>query len=291
MHFPVSDAHLHLWDNGNLNYPWLSNVPSLNQSFLLTDLMNATKNLHIENFVFIQSECEPTQALAEAQWVSELAQRDARIHAIVAHAQLEQGKDIRAHLTALHNIPQVRGVRRVLQTEADDFCLQPKFIEGVKLLPEFKFNFDLSVREQQLPAVIRLIEQCPEVKFILDHMGKPDIRSTQFDDWALKIKTVAAFPNVWCKVSGLLTEAQHQAWCSDELKPYVLHAVQEFGFDRVMFGSDWPALNLAGSYTHWVNTLHDILSHHYSESDLKKFFYENTWRCYAVKNELQAFEK
>ncbi len=282
MQIPVSDSHLHLWDIKNLNYPWLSSVPELNQAFLLSDLMAATKNLHIENFVFVQSECEAAQALAEAIWVAELAERDARIHGIIAHAMLEQGEDIRAHLTALKKIPLVKGVRRVLQSETNDFCLQPNFIAGVKLLGEFDFSFDISVKMEQLPAVVQLVEQCPQVKFILNHMGKPNIAAQKFQPWAEQIKKLAAFPNVWCKVSGLITEAHHQTWRSDDLKPYIMHAVQEFSFDRVMFGSDWPTLNLAGSYAHWVHTLHDILSHHYPDTELKKLFYDNVNRCYTL---------
>lgn len=286
MHFAVTDSHLHLWDSRTFNYPWLSNQPALSQSFLLTDLLIATKNLHIENFVYIQSDCEPSQALAEALWVAELAQRDARIHAIVAHALLEQGEAIRAHLAALKNIPLVHGVRRSLHAEADDFCVQQSFIDGVKSLAEFNFSFDICAKPQQLPAVIRLVEQCSNVKFILNHMGKPNIATKQFEPWAEHIKTLAAFPNVWCKISGLITEAHHQTWRSDDLKPYILHAIKEFSCDRVMFGSDWPILNLAGSYTHWAHTLHDLLNHHCTEEELKKIFYSNAKTCYALAKEI-----
>ena len=285
MHFPLTDSHLHLWDKQHLQYPWLEKTPLLNQSFLLSDLMEATHSLHIESFVFVQAGCSPAQSLEEVNWVTHLAKRDARIHGIVAHAPLEQGIDVKPYLATLHQNKLVKGVRRLLQAEADDFCLQQNFIDGVRSLVEFNFNFDICVKAHQLPAVIRLVEQCPEIKFILDHLGKPNIAEKQFDSWQENITRLAALPNVWCKISGLITEAHHQTWCSDDLKPYILHAINQFGFDRVMFGSDWPVVNLAGSYTHWVHTLYDLL-HTYPESELKKFFHQNTWRCYRLESEI-----
>ncbi len=290
MHFPITDSHLHLWDNKNLNYPWLESVPSLNQSFLLTELMDATKTLHIESFVFVQSDCDAAQSLAEANWVLDLAKRDARIHGIVAHASLELGDEVRTHLAALKENKLVKGIRRLLQAEADDFCLQQKFIDGVRLLAEFNFSFDLCVKPHQLPAVIRLVEQCPDVRFVLNHLGKPDVAGKQLQPWQDNISKLATFPNVWCKISGLTTEAHHQTWRSDDLKPYINHVIKEFSFDRVMFGSDWPVVNLAGSYAHWAHTLYDLLSHQFTEPELKKLFHENVWRCYQLEASLVGSE-
>lgn len=285
MHFPITDSHLHLWDNNNLNYPWLEKMPTLNQSFLLTDLMDATKSLHIESFVFVQAECEPQQSLAEVNWVFELAKRDARIHGIVAHAPLELGADVKPHLTALKENKLVKGVRRLLQAETDDFCLEKKFVTGVQLLSDYNFSFDLCVKPHQLPAAIRLVEQCQDVRFVLNHLGKPNIAKKQLQPWQDNISQLASFKNVWCKISGLTTEAHHQTWCSDDLRPYINHAIKEFTFDRVMFGSDWPVVNLAGSYTHWAHTLYDLLSHQFAEPELKKLFHENVWRFYQLTSE------
>jgi L-fuconolactonase len=284
MHFSITDSHLHLWDNRNLNYPWLNQVPSLNQPFLLTELLEATKSLHVESFVFVQAGCDPAQALAEAIWVSDLARKDSRIHGIVAYAALETGNNVRAHLAALKNLTLVKGVRRNLQSDDVDFCLQPSFIEGVQALAEFDFSFDLSVYAHQLPIVSQLVQRCPQIKFVLDHMGKPNIAAKELKSWQDDIRTLAAFPNVWCKISGLVSEAQHHIWRSEDLKPYVYHAVNEFGFDRVMFGSDWPTINLASSYSHWAHTLHDLLSHA-SSDDLQKLFYDNAWRFYELEPE------
>src|SRR5690349_9854047 len=137
MLFPIIDAHLHLWDDSNLSYPWLTSIAILNRSYLLSDLMAATKSLHVESFIFIQSGCEESQSMAEVNWVTELAKRDTRIRGIIAHAPLQTGNEIRPYLEALKNNKLVKGVRYLLLAEKNDFCLQEKFIEGVKCLAEF----------------------------------------------------------------------------------------------------------------------------------------------------------
>ncbi|HSW70100.1 MAG TPA: amidohydrolase family protein [Gammaproteobacteria bacterium] len=283
MHFPITDSHLHLWDDKNLHYPWLDSMPMLNRAYSLSDLMEATKTLHLESCVFVQSGCEASEAIAEVHWVMELAKRDARIHGMVAHAALEMGNEIRPHLEFLKSHQLVKGVRRLLLAEKNDFCLQENFLQGVKLLSDFNFSFDICINAGQLLAAIRMVEQCPQVKFILEHLGNPNMTAKELELWQKQISELAVFPNVWCKISRLITE-ETQNWSSDHLKPYIYHAIQEFSYDRVMFGSDWPVVNVASSYSHWVHTLYDLLIHHHaSEEDLKKLFRENARRCYELQ--------
>lgn len=279
---PLTDSHLQLWDKQNLTYTWLEKLPMLDQSFLLSELMEATKSLHVESVVFVQAGCQPEQALAEVEWISHLAKRDARIQGIVAYAPLEQGIGVNEHLSALKAHKLVKGVRRALQTEADDFCLQDHFLQGVKLLADLNWSLDVCVHAHQLRSVIRLVEQYPQIKFIINHLGSPNMASHQLSPWQENMATLAAFPNVWCKLSGLVSVAHHPIWCSEDLKPYVLHAVQHFGVDRLMFGSDWPLVNLAGSYAHWVHTLEALLST-LSPGDLQKIFCQNARQCYQLE--------
>lgn len=286
MHFPIIDSHLHLWDENYLNYPKLSSMPMLNRSYLLSDLMEATKSLHLEAYVFVQSGCEESQSLAEVNWVTDLSKRDARIHGIIAHASLELGNEIRPYLEILKNNHLVKGVRRLLILEKNDFCLQEKFLEGVKLLSEFNFSFEIGIHADQLSSAIRMVEQCPQIKFVLEHLGNPSMATKELDVWQKRISELAAFPNVWCKISRLITE-QTQNWSSEDLKPYIFHTVKEFSYDRVMFGSDWPVVNIASSYAHWVHILYDLLIHHgASENELKKIFYENAKRYYELSSEV-----
>ena len=282
MNFPIIDSHIHLWDKNHLNYPWLEHYPDLNESFLLSDLMDATKALHLESFVVVQSECDRAQSLEEVEWLAKLSQRDARIRGIVAYASLEQGNDVHAYLTVLKAMsPLVKGVRRALLMESADFCLEEKFVAGVKLLAEFNFTFDLCIYPNQLSAALRLVEQCPEVKFVLNHLAMPSIAEKKLQPWQDDLAALAKLPNVWCKLSGLITNANHHTWCFEDLRPYVFHALDVFGIDRVMFGSDWPIVNLAGSYSHWVHTLYDLFSHA-PEQDWRKLFYENASNCYGL---------
>jgi L-fuconolactonase len=291
MHFSITDSHLHLWDDNYLNYPRLASMPMLNRSYLLSDLMEATKSLHLEACVFVQSGCEESQSLAEVNWVTELAKRDARIHGIIAHASLELGLEIRPYLEILKSNPLVKGVRRLLIFEKNDFCLQEKFLEGVKLLAEFNFSFEICINASQLPAAIQMVEQCPQVKFVLEHLGNPNMATKELDVWQKQISELAAFPNVWCKISRLITE-QTQNWGSDDLKPYIYHAIKEFGYDRVMFGSDWPVVNIASSYAHWVHILYDLLMHHdASEDELKKVFHGNAQRYYELETQMIEIDK
>lgn len=281
MNFSIVDSHFHLWDKNNLHYPWLEKVPPLDQSFLLSELLEATKNLHVESFIFIQSECDHAQSMDEVRWVAKLAERDARIRGMVAYAPLEEGVAAIPYLDALKEFPLVKGVRRILHAEADDFCMQQQFVEGVQLLAQYNLSFDVSAYPRQLPAVIQLVKQVPEVKFILDHLGRPTVSAGQSQAWEENLTQLAALPNVWCKISGLLSEINQEIWRSDKFKPYIFHAIEVFGIDRIMFGSDWPMVNLGGSYSHWVHTLNDLI-HHAPEKEWHKLFYENARQCYRL---------
>ena len=137
-----------------------------------------------------------------------------------------------------------------------------------------------------MPAVIRLVEQCPDVRFVLNHLGKPDVAGKQLQPWQDNISKLATFPNVWCKLSRLIRE-DRPVWSSEDLKPYIFHAIEEFSYDRVMFGSDWPVVNLAASYAHWTHILYDLLIHHdASPEELEKIFHSNARRCYEMQTEV-----
>src|SRR5204863_6819306 len=156
-------------------------------------------------------------------------------------APLEYGEQARAYLDALVALDaRIKGVRRILQSEELTFCLQPDFIKGVQLLPGYGLSFDICINYLQLTSVIELVRRCPDTAFILDHIGKPDIKGHTLDPWREQIAELASYPNVTCKVSGLVTEADHQHWTPDNLAPYISHVLNVFGEDRVVFGGDWP---------------------------------------------------
>jgi L-fuconolactonase len=258
--FPLIDTHVHLWDPSRLRYAWLAGEPALNRPFLIDDYRRACGSVQVAKLVFVQCECDPAQSEQEAAWVSEVAALDPRLRGIVAQAPLENGDAAEARLVRLAANPLVKGVRRLLQAEADDaFCLRPDFVRGVKRLPHFGFSFDLCVYHRQLPAVIRLVRQCPQVRFVLDHAGKPGIKAGLFEPWRAELRELARLPNVACKLSGLTTEADPAQWTPADLRPYLDHVLECFGPDRVMFGGDWPVSSLATDYPRWVATVDDAL--------------------------------
>ncbi|HEU5369050.1 MAG TPA: amidohydrolase family protein [Ktedonobacterales bacterium] len=277
------DAHVHLWDPQQFRLAWLDHEPALNKLFGLSNYPRQSAGHTIEALVYVEVDVAPHYALLEARWTADQAAHDARLQGIVAAAPIEHGARARAYLAALQaTSPLIKGVRRNLQDEQDTtFCLQADFVQGVRLLPTYGFSFDLCIRYRQLPAVIELVRRCPDTQFILDHLGKPAIKAHLLDPWRDHLAQLAALPNVWCKISGLVTEADHQSWTPEELAPYVAHALEVFGEDRVVFGGDWPVLLLAASHERWVETL-EALTAHLSPTAQRKLWKENARRFYRL---------
>ena len=255
------DTHVHFWNPELLGYPWLAGVPALNRAFMPGDYSAQALLPNVEKLVFVECGCDLASGLQEARWVAGLAAIEPRLRGIVARAAVEHGAGVRKDLLALSQIPKVVGIRRNLESEKDPaFCLAPQFIAGVGELIPFDFSFDLCVRHYQLPAVIELVRRCPEVRFVLDHCGKPAIRERQLDPWRQNIRELAALPNAECKISGLLTEADLADWRHADLRPVVHHVLESFGPERVMLGSDWPVLRLAQNHERWFEALEYCLN-------------------------------
>ena len=279
--FPIVDTHVHLWHPKQLRYPWLAEVPTLNRAYLLKDYIAAYGALEIESIVFVQCDTHPDDGLKETAWVTSLAAVDPRIRGIVAWAPLEEGEQVAPFVEKLAENRLVKGIRRLIQSENVDFCIQPNFVSGVKVLSRYGLSFDICIFHPQLANAIRLVEQCPHVQFILDHIGKPDIKHQLFDPWKQEIATLAAFPNVHCKISGLVTEADLEKWTPADLQPYIEHVISCFGFDRVIYGSDWPVSIQASDYPRWVQTLKDAVSGCSSEA-LRNLFRDNAIKFYRL---------
>ena len=275
------DTHVHLWDLDRAPYVWLDKLPVLQKTHGLAEFEAATSEARVV-FVECTGSFDDGASQREVAWVSGLAERDTRIQGIVAHASLERGYKDRKHLTWLAQQPLVKGVRRLLQGEADpNFCLQPAFLDGVRSLAEYSFTFDICVFHHQLPSVIQLVEACPDVRFVLDHLGKPPVREGKMEPWKTHITELAAYPNVACKISGLLTEADLDAWTPADVRPYIDHALKAFGFGRVLYGSDWPVLRLAADYAAWLRLVREAVQG-FPREDQEKLFRLNAERVYRV---------
>jgi L-fuconolactonase len=280
--FSIVDAHVHFWNPAKITYPWLASVPPLNRAFLPEDYSAATKSANLGKMIFVECGCTASQSIDEVNWISQLAAHEPRLKGIVAQASVELGARVIAELKALAKNPLVKGVRRNLQAETDPyFCLQPDFITGVHALTKHNFTFDLCIVHSQLPAVTQLVARCPEVFFVLDHCAKPAIHDQKLEPWRQQLRELAALPNIACKISGLVTEANPVRCSAPDLQPYVAHALDCFGFDRVLFGGDWPVCQLATPFENWLDALKAILADE-TETNLKKLFQTNAERIYRV---------
>lgn len=281
--FPIVDAHLHLWDPNHFRMSWLDDNELLNKPYGLADYDHDTGGLDIRAIVYVQLEVEPPFALLEAEWVVDQAREDRRLQGLVAWAPLEYGERSRPFLDALvaHG-PLVKGVRRIIQYEPDtEFCVRPDFIRGAQILPEYNLSFDVCINHLQLANAIKLVRQCPATEFVLDHAAKPNIKENLLDPWREQITELAALPNVCCKLSGLVTEANHERWTAGDLAPYVSHVLESFGPDRVLFGGDWPVVLGASSYVRWVETL-DAICAGLSPEGKRKLWADNARRFYRI---------
>ena len=280
---PIVDAQVHLWDVSQFPRPWLGSLPALDRSFGVAEYQEQTSGLPITEMVYVETGVASSYTLLEAQWTVSLGQRDSRLRGVVAAAPLDDGLHVRAYLEALAALgPLVKGVRRNLEGEHDpDVCLRDDFVQGVRLLTEYGFSCDICIRHDQLPAVTALVRQCPDVLFVLDHLGKPPIKEGRLDPWRDDLAALAALPNVVCKMSGLVTEADREHWQPTDLSPYVFHALAVFGVSRVLFGSDWPVVTVASTYRRWVETL-DALTVQVSPEHRRKLWSENAHRWYRL---------
>jgi L-fuconolactonase len=280
--FPIVDSHVHLCDPGRFGYAWTTGAPSLNRQVLPADLMQAAAPVEIDRFVFVEVDVDFPQHLGEAAWVAEQAAADPRLAGMVAALPLERGKAIEAELDQLRQHKLLRAIRRLIQTQPDpEFCLQPGFIEGLKLLPQHDLAFDICILHHQMGPVIEMVRRCPEVRFVLDHIGKPGIKAGIFEPWRQQLKELAAMPNVHCKISGVTTEADHASWTREQLKPYIAYTIETFGFERVMYGGDWHVLELAGTYPQWVGIV-DWVVEGCTAEEKRKLFRDNAIGFYRL---------
>jgi L-fuconolactonase len=249
---PIIDSHLHLIDRGRLSYPWLPNAPVLNRDWSLADYDRLTAGIAVEGMVFVEVDVAAQDREAEVGFVE--GQGDPRLLGMVACVAMDGGAATESALDALQGRRIVRGIRHLIQDHVatPGWCTRPAFVEGVRMLASRGLSFDIGITHPQMADATALVRACPDVTFILDHLGKPAVRAGTIAPWADEIAALAACPNVVCKISGVATEADHAGWRDDQALPYVLHALHVFGADRVMFGGDWPVSEQATTYPRWV---------------------------------------
>lgn len=279
--FPIVDSHVHLWDPAKYRIPWLDNVPPVNTLADLAMYDEATAGLEIEAIVYLQVEVAEVYSLLEARDIAALD--DPRVKGIVAWAPLEYGEQARYYLEELVKLgAKIKGVRRIAQDDPDPmYYARPNMVTGHRVLAELGLSSDLTCRAFQLPGAIELVRQVPECNFILDHHGNPNVKEHVWEPWASNITELASLPNVVSKISGIVSNADHDAWTLDDIAPYVRHCLNAFGEDRVIFGSDWPVVTLPASYARWVAALDDITAD-FSDAAKHKLWNANAKRFYRL---------
>src|SRR3954463_15251846 len=243
------DAHHHLWKYSAAEYGWINpQMPAIRKDFLPEDLEELMHYFGIEGTVAVQAR----QSLEETTWLLDLAAKPPIMRGVVGWVPLTEGAGVKRHLDRFAPNPQLRGVRHIIQDEADPrYILRNDFNTGVHALLDYKLRYDILIFERHLPAAIQFVDRHPKQIFILDHIAKPRIKDKVLSPWDRNMREMAKRQNVYCKLSGMITEADPKRWKPADLQPYVDVVLSAFGPKRLMYGSDWPVMLLAGEYALW----------------------------------------
>jgi len=256
MSYSIVDAHQHFWEPGRFDYPWMTaKVKGLIRPFLPKDLRPLLPQAGVERTIVVQA----ISSLAEARWLLELASANEFVSGVVAWADLTSS-NLAKDLDKLQAHPKFKGIRHQIEVEPNDaWMIRDDVLRGFAELERRGIPYELLVGPHHLKYVPLVRERCPRLKLVVDHIAKPRIAEREFELWAREVERVSELPKVWCKLSGMITEANWAAWKADDLRPYVEHVISKFGYDRVMFGSDWPVCTLAGTFQQVVEALRQIL--------------------------------
>lgn len=277
----IVDTHQHLWDRDRFSFSWTKRSATFDRSYRMSDYLEATAGVNVIKSVHLEADVDEPDLLGETRYILELSERDDNPLAGVVAGARPENPDFIDYIEQVAGHPNLKGIRRVLHVVPDDTVDRPGFIEHVRRLEQYNLSFDICVLARQLPIALRLVRECPNVQFILDHCGNPLVKEKLFEPWGGHIRELAGHPNVVCKLSGIVTNADAEHWTPEDLRPYVNHVIESFGWDRVMFGSDWPVCLLASSYRRWVETLL-FLTEGAGESERRKLFQENAERVYKL---------
>jgi len=240
------DAHQHFWKYSPAEYGWISDaMPDLKRDFLPGDLRPILDANGFEGSIAVQAR----QDLDETLWLLELANQNDFIKGVVGWVNL-CSQELPVMLEQLANQPKLVGVRHILQDEPDDhFMLRPDFRRGIARLAEHGLTYDLLLHPRHLPIAVQLVQEFPRQRFVLDHIAKPRIADGLLEPWDRDIRALAKLENVWCKLSGMVTEARWKQWELENFRPYLDVVFEAFGTERLMIGSDWPVCTLSASYS------------------------------------------
>ena len=246
------DAHQHLWRYLPPGPAWMADgMDGLRRDFLIDDLRAITAEAAVTGTIVVEAE----RTIEETAWLSGVAASSDLICGVVGWAPLTS-PSVASELEGIASLPKVKAIRHPVHDEVDDqFVLRDDFNRGIAALKRFDLRYDILIFEKHLPQTIQFVDRHPDQVFILDHVTKPSIRDRVLVPWQENIRELARRANVYCKVSGMVTEADWHSWSEEDLSPYIETVVEAFTPKRIMFGSDWPVVSLASSYRRWIDTV------------------------------------
>jgi len=273
------DSHNHFWKFDPIRDSWIEDsMQVLRRDFLPKDLQPILHENNIDGTVAVQAD----QSESETNFLLDLAESNHFIRGVVGWVDFK-ADDIEQKLSAFASNNKLRGFRHIAQAETDDgFLVGNDFLNGLKYLKTYDYTYDILIYPRQLKAAIELAYELPDQKLVLDHIAKPLIKTGIMDPWASQMKELGSSKNVYCKISGIITEADHQDWNAEEIKPYLDVVFDAFSSDRIMFGSDWPVCLLAGSYAQVVQLIEDYVGK-FDPSVIERIFGGNAIKFYKLE--------
>jgi L-fuconolactonase len=277
MNDSIIDSHQHFWRYDAVKHSWIDDeMAAIRRDFLPEHLLDVYEQNGVSGCIAVQAD----QTEAETNFLIDLAGKYDFIEAVVGWVDL-RADNIRERLEYYAQFPDVKGFRHVLQGEAPEFMLQPNFLRGIAALKDFGFTYDILVFPHHLKAVLEFVEQFPEQPFVIDHLAKPYIKAGKIDEWRSDMEQVAEYDNVYCKISGMVTEADYKGWKKADFTPYMDVVLEAFGEKRIMFGSDWPVCLVAASYSDMLAIVKDYFSD-YSKDEQADIFARNAATFYDL---------
>ncbi len=275
----IIDAHHHLWKYNTSDYGWMDDsMDVLKRDYLPVDFEEEIWKAGISGTVVVQAR----QKLEETSWLLDLADKNPFIMGVVGWVDL-RSPDLGIQLKQFSSHSRFVGVRHVIHDESDDdFMLRPAFVKGIEALQHYNLAFDLLLFPKHIERAIELVSMFPDQKFVLNHISKPFIKSGILQPWKDDIRSLAAQPNVWCKISGMVTEADRRSWKYKNFVPYMEVIVEAFGTDRIMLGSDWPVCRLAGEYNEVMGIPLDFFNN-LNETEKENIYSQNAIDCYQLE--------
>ncbi|HEX8888926.1 MAG TPA: amidohydrolase family protein [Pyrinomonadaceae bacterium] len=282
----IVDSHQHFWQVGRFDYPWMnSEVETLYQDYLPEMLEPLLKEQGVAQTVVVQA----SNSIEETRWMLSLADEYPFIAGVVGWVDL-MSADVEQQLEGLTVHRKFKGVRHLVESEPEDnWLIQQSVLRGLNVLSRHGVSYDLLVHTRHLRYVKTVAERCPELRLVIDHLAKPPVAKGEIKGWARAFREVAAYENVSCKLSGLVTEANHASWRTEDLRPFVESALECFGARRLMFGSDWPVCLLAASYSDVLESFQSLTAR-LSEEERALIFAENARDFYRLQDEARAAE-